>query len=87
MIEAQARIVAAMQELRGAWPDGEVVLVSHGDVVKSAIAYWLGVPLDLFRRIEIDPGSMSRVQLGTRDVAVLGVNQAPIVSAGMRTGA
>jgi probable phosphoglycerate mutase len=75
MVEAQARIVAAMQELRDAWTDGEVVLVSHGDIVKAAVAYWLGVPLDLFQRIEIDPGSISRVHLGQGEVTVWGINQ------------
>jgi probable phosphoglycerate mutase len=75
MIEAQARIVAAMQELRDAWPDGEAVLVSHGDIIKSAVAYWLGVPLDLFQRIEISPASISHVRLGKGDVTVLGINR------------
>jgi broad specificity phosphatase PhoE len=74
MIEAQARIVAAMQELRDAWPDAEVALVTHGDMIKSAAAYWLGVPLDLFRRIEIDPASISQIRLDSHDVSVLRLN-------------
>jgi probable phosphoglycerate mutase len=75
MLEAQSRAIAAMLELRSLWPDGEIVVVSHGDIIKSAIAYWLGIPLDLFRRIEIDPASISQVRLADDAVTVLTVNQ------------
>ncbi len=33
-----------------------IALFSHGDVIKAAVAYALGVPLDLFGRIEISSG-------------------------------
>ncbi|MDB5392772.1 MAG: phosphoglycerate mutase family protein [Rhodospirillales bacterium] len=75
MVEAQARAIAAMLELRDDWPNGEVVIVSHGDIIKASLAYWLGVPLDLFRRIEISPASISQMRLDGSDVTILGVNQ------------
>jgi probable phosphomutase (TIGR03848 family) len=63
MLEAQCRAVNAIERLQEEHPEDLVAIVSHGDVVKAALAYFLGVPLDLFRRIEVDPGSLSIVEL------------------------
>jgi probable phosphomutase (TIGR03848 family) len=38
---------------------GHVILVSHGDVIKSIIASALNMPLDEFQRIVVDPASIS----------------------------
>ncbi|HUW87804.1 MAG TPA: MSMEG_4193 family putative phosphomutase [Candidatus Paceibacterota bacterium] len=38
---------------------GHVLLISHGDIVKSIIASALGMHLDEFQRIVIDPASVS----------------------------
>ena len=41
--------------------------VSHGDIIKSIIADALGMHLDLFQRIHVDPASVSIVRYtGTR---------------------
>ena len=74
MPEVQLRIVRAIERLRAAHPGQTVVIVSHGDVIRSALAYFLGVPLDLFQRIEVGPASVSRVRLFDDGVSVLGVN-------------
>jgi probable phosphomutase (TIGR03848 family) len=74
MLETQSRIVHFILDLR-ARHDGETVaIVSHGDVIKAAIAYWLGVPLDLFQRVEISLGSVSAVSIGEYGPWVLSVN-------------
>jgi broad specificity phosphatase PhoE len=36
--------------------------VSHGDVIKSVLADALGMHLDLFQRIQVDPASISVVR-------------------------
>jgi broad specificity phosphatase PhoE len=51
-----------------------VALVSHGDVIKTTLAYYLGVPLDLFQRIEISPASISIVRIGRYGPEVLLIN-------------
>jgi probable phosphoglycerate mutase len=33
--------------------------VSHADPIKLALAHYLGLPLDLFQRLVIDPASIS----------------------------
>jgi probable phosphomutase (TIGR03848 family) len=74
MIATQARIVAEMLRLRERHTHGCVALVSHGDVIKAAVAYFLGVPLDLFTRIEIGLASVSVVAIGDHGPWVLCVN-------------
>jgi probable phosphoglycerate mutase len=63
MLEAQARIVAEMERLRDLHPEDTIALVSHGDLIKAAVACYVGAPLDLFQRIEIHPASISVLAL------------------------
>ncbi|MGI9136851.1 MAG: MSMEG_4193 family putative phosphomutase, partial [Candidatus Nanopelagicales bacterium] len=42
--------------------DGLYVVVSHGDVIKAILADALGMHLDAFQRIRVDPASLSFVQ-------------------------
>jgi len=62
MLEVQARAVRKLIELRGQYRF--VVIVTHGDVVRAVMAHFLGIHLDLFFRLEIDPASLSLVELG-----------------------
>lgn len=74
MLAAQVRALAAILRLRSAYPEAEVVVVSHGDVVKALLAHFLGVPLELMRRIEISPASRSILELYDSDVRITGMN-------------
>ncbi len=61
--EVQARAVAAVEALAAASPEGAVVVVSHGDVIKSVLAHYIGTPLDMFQRIVVEPLSVSTIEL------------------------
>lgn len=74
MLEAQARVVSLVSELRAKHPGALVALFSHGDIVKGALAHYLGVHLDLFHRIDIDPASVSVVRIENWGPRVLRVN-------------
>jgi probable phosphomutase (TIGR03848 family) len=39
-----------------------ILIVSHGDVIKSIVAFHLGLPLDSFQRIAIDPASLTMIR-------------------------
>ena len=49
--EMQARMVAALDAVVARAPARDVVVVSHADPIKSAIAHYTGMHLDLFQRI------------------------------------
>ncbi len=59
MAETQARMVAAIEQLLQAHPGETIVVVSHSDPLKLAAAFYLGLPLDLFQRINISPASIT----------------------------
>lgn len=73
---AQARSVDALEALAAEHGDDAIVVVSHADIIKAALAHYLGMPLDAFQRIVISPASISGLVLpaGAPPV-VLGVNQ------------
>jgi broad specificity phosphatase PhoE len=61
MLEVQARSVAKLEELR--LRHEVVAVVSHGDVIRGIVAHFLGLPLDFIHRLEIDPASITILQL------------------------
>ena len=74
MLEVQGRMLRLLERLCSAHPEETVALVSHGDVIKAALAHCLGVPLDLFQRIEITPASLSIVRMERYGPEVLLIN-------------
>jgi probable phosphoglycerate mutase len=75
MLEAQARIVGAMERLGSAYGNRAVVLVSHADVIKAALLYHLGLPIDAFVRFDIDTASISTVVVGSWGSKVVRLNE------------
>ncbi len=73
--EMQRRIWDTLGELAAAHPGQSVVAVSHADPIKAALTYALGVPLDLFQRTVVSPGSLSVLVLGAGAPVVLCVNR------------
>jgi probable phosphomutase (TIGR03848 family) len=59
-VDAVRRRDAAVSTAHGA--DAVWLAVSHGDVIKSVIADALGMHLDLFQRIQVDPSSISVIR-------------------------
>jgi probable phosphoglycerate mutase len=61
--EVQARMIAALEEIRAAHPGHTVAIVSHADPIKVAVAHYVGLPLDLFRRLTVAPASLTVLSL------------------------
>ena len=74
MPEVQTRIVGAVARIRAAHPGEAVAIFTHGDVIRAAVAYFAGVPLDLFLRLEIRPASISAVRFFDESLQILTVN-------------
>jgi broad specificity phosphatase PhoE len=62
--QVQRRAMAGIERLEKLHPDQTLLLVSHGDVIKSVIASYLGISLDHLERFEIAPASLSVVMTG-----------------------
>ncbi len=75
MLEAQTRVVGGIERLCAAHPEQGIALVSHADVIKAALAYYLGLPLDAILRFEISPASISKLVLGDWGAKVISMNE------------
>jgi broad specificity phosphatase PhoE len=75
--QVQDRTVNALFDLRRCHPDGAVVVVSHGDVIRAALLFVLGMPLDFYHRIEVGTGSISTVRIDDSGIRVSAVNERP----------
>jgi probable phosphomutase (TIGR03848 family) len=77
MREVQKRIVDALLDINERHPHQSVVVVSHGDVIRSALLFALGMPLDSYNNIEIGQGSISSIRLDAGGIRVLAMNERP----------
>ncbi len=74
ILEAQARVVKAIELIRQEWPEGTCAVVSHGDLIRSAVAYALGMPIDYIQRFDVRPASVSVLRITESGIRVLCVN-------------
>jgi probable phosphoglycerate mutase len=74
MLEVQLRAVKAILELRQRHPTGDVAVVSHGDVIRALLLFFLGMPIDFVHRIDISPARISVVQLSDEAARVVLMN-------------
>ena len=76
MLEVQLRMIAVLEEIRRAHAEQAVAVVSHGDPIKAALLYLLGLSLDAFQRIEVEPGSVTTVVVGDWGAKLIRLNEA-----------
>jgi probable phosphoglycerate mutase len=74
-LEVQMRMIFELERLAAEQPNTTLAVVSHCDPIRSAIAYFLGMPLDSSLRLEISPASLSVLELTEHDAVVRKVNQ------------
>jgi broad specificity phosphatase PhoE len=67
-------VVAAIEALVADHEGDLVVVVSHADPIKAAIAHYTGVHLDLFQRIVVSPASVTAFAFTGHGVAMLKCN-------------
>jgi probable phosphomutase (TIGR03848 family) len=73
--ETQARAVDAIRDHNAELgADATWVAVSHGDVIKAIVADALGLHLDMFQRIQIDPCSVTVIRYTTLRPFVVRLN-------------
>jgi probable phosphoglycerate mutase len=74
--EAQARIVAALEALRQRYasPRAVVACFSHADMIKLAVSHYLGLPLDHFQRLAVEPASITALHIRPSGAFLLRLN-------------
>jgi probable phosphomutase (TIGR03848 family) len=73
-IEMQTRIWDALNKLHEKHPGQSIIVVSHADPIKAAVAMAQGIPLDMFQRTVISTCSVSVLLLGGHAPLALSIN-------------
>jgi probable phosphoglycerate mutase len=67
IVEVRDRVVAEIERIAAAHEEKDLVATfSHGDIVRLAVAHFLGVPLDLFQRLAANPASISVIHFNAK---------------------
>jgi broad specificity phosphatase PhoE len=74
LLEVQTRVIAFLARLHERGAAEAVVLVSHGDVIRVALAHQLGISIEFIMRFEIGPASLSVLELHDHGPRVLCIN-------------
>ncbi|MDP1852044.1 MAG: MSMEG_4193 family putative phosphomutase [Candidatus Planktophila sp.] len=74
LAQMQERAMRAVHEAASTRKKGAVVFVTHGDVIKSIVASALGMHLDSFQRLVIDPASISVIEFSSTKPRLLLLN-------------
>ena len=73
--DAQHRICREIETIAGQYePKDMIVCVTHSDPIKLAVAYFIGLPLDMFQRLSVAPASISALYLGEGESRLLSLN-------------
>jgi probable phosphomutase (TIGR03848 family) len=75
MSAVQTRIIEALMQISRRYRDGVIAIFSHGDPIRAALAYYLGIPIDLISRFDISPASISTLRLSGEAALVLKLNE------------
>ena len=74
-VETQARIVGWLDELRSRHVNRTAVCVTHMDVIRLAVLFLIGAPIDFVHRLEIGPASITAVAWREHGPVLLCVNE------------
>lgn len=74
MFGMQARCVQEINRLVACHPGETIAVVGHADLIKAAVAHYLGAHFDLFQRIMISTASITAISFGALGPRVLVVN-------------
>ncbi len=74
LYEVQGRAVETIERLRSAHPNQTIAVFSHGDVIRTTLAHYLGTPIDLFQRVAISTASVSAIAFSGPRPTVLFTN-------------
>jgi probable phosphoglycerate mutase len=74
LAEMQTRMVTALEMVVAEHAGEMIVVVSHADPIKAAIAHYTGMHLDQFQRIVVSPASVTVLELSQHGSAMLKCN-------------
>ncbi len=93
IVDVQKRGLKAIRRAIRDYPKGRILFVSHGDVIRAILCHYLKLPLQEFRRLRIDNGTLSAFEVDGDWAEIKYMNYLPDVTkvsnepfAGLRPG-
>ncbi|HEX2919891.1 MAG TPA: histidine phosphatase family protein [Bacteroidales bacterium] len=74
ILEAQYRIVNGILKVCLGYPETNIAIVSHSDMIKIAVTYFAGMHIDMMQRLEISPASVSIINLDVEYTRIILLN-------------
>lgn len=75
MTEAVERARTALETAASAHDGETLVAVTHCDIIRAVLAHYLGMALDNLLRFDVDPASISTLELGRWGARVRSINE------------
>ena len=72
--DVQGRGLKVIEEAAQKIPGGRFLFVSHGDVIRAILCHYMKLPLNEYRRLRVDNGSLSALQTDRRWAEIKYVN-------------
>ncbi len=77
-VQTQDRVVAALEAIAAAHAARDLIaVIFHADPIKLAVAHYIGLPLDHFQCLIVDPGSVSVLMIGESSARLAALNLKP----------
>ncbi len=74
MRRVRARVLALLDEMLARHPQGRVAVVTHAEIVRTAVLHVLGLPMQAYDRLEVSPASITTLCLWPGGGRLLGLN-------------
>jgi broad specificity phosphatase PhoE len=81
MGDVRARVVAMLEETLMLHPHDRVAVVTHAEIVRTAVLHVLGLPLQAYDRLEIGPASVTTLCLWPGGGRLIGLNDVSHITA------
>lgn len=73
--EVQARVLAHFRKLEQTFDEATIAIVTHAEVIRSAVLLALQAPIDEYHRYEIEPASLTRLSVEGAQLRLDSVNE------------
>jgi broad specificity phosphatase PhoE len=70
-----ARVIGHIEEASRSDPAGRIAIISHAEVIRTAVLHYLGLPFRDYARISVDTASISRLMLADEGPRLLSLNE------------
>ena len=80
IVDVQRRGLRAIRRAIREYPKGRLLFVSHGDVIRAILCHYLKLPLQEFRRLRIDNGTLSALEVDGPWAEIKYMNYVPDVT-------